>query len=504
MFSVSIKYKFIFFIPLLLLGAIVILSFFVLNGIKGYQWKETEFILIHQKNLFEEYLYDEFRENSGKEQILIFNEACAKVFSLPYINSIPTVIYNLNGRVVAKNGVNLDRDTKKYENTEKMMNYALKNKMAYYEKNGTVFFFSPVKHLNKTIGVISFEYSVHKNYKFYNEIKRLFYTFGIFVLIGGVSLGFFYMLSIARDILKMKKSVENIKDGKFQEIEVLKRKDELGDLSRGMLYMSKRIERNIKEIQKEKENLKLAVEKLKVMGEQQKEYIGNITHEFKTPLTVIKAYTDLLLMYDDKNLLDEAIKSISNHTLRLKNMVEKVLDLTALEKYDFEMEFLEMDLKKVLDEVCQTMMGKIRRHQLALINSTNECTIIGHEESIRHIFINLIDNAIKYNKPEGRIMLRNSIKENEVYVEIEDTGIGMDDLEQDRIFEPFYRGDKNCSREAGGYGLGLSLVKKLVEKHRGSIKVFSVLGRGTTLLIKLPLYAHNKEIKKKGMQVDNI
>jgi signal transduction histidine kinase len=113
---------------------------------------------------------------------------------------------------------------------------------------------------------------------------------------------------------------------------------------------------------------------------------------------------------------------------------------------------------------------------------------LGDRESITQIFINLLDNAIKYNKPYGHIYVKSYVKDKSTLIEIKDSGIGISEELREKVFEPFYRIDKDRSRETGGTGLGLALVKKLVEAQKGTIKILNTADDGTTFQIVFPIF----------------
>ncbi|EET88639.1 putative sensor with HAMP domain [Clostridium carboxidivorans P7] len=182
------------------------------------------------------------------------------------------------------------------------------------------------------------------------------------MLILGIAVESFYFSRLTRDIYEMKDLVEDIQKGKFNKVHKVNRNDELGELNKGLIFMSDTIEQNIKDLKVERDSLSRAVEKLKEMDKQQKEFIGNVTHEFKTPITSIKAYADVIGMYkDDMKLIEEGTLSISKDCERLSSMVDNVLNLSALEKYDFEIEKSEVNLRRLLNETCKAMMAKNKR-----------------------------------------------------------------------------------------------------------------------------------------------
>jgi signal transduction histidine kinase len=483
--KVGIKFKLISFTALLLLGVISFLSFFVLNGIKNYQDTESEAFLLKQKDMFEQY----FSETSNSDESLNLNyvqSSKGSIFNKPWLRTIPASIYDRNGDLLSE----FKTDGKLDENIDKslMIQYAIEGKVSYTKVNEVIYFYSPIKYEDKIVAILELQYSVKDSSLFYNNIKYMLYATGFVALILGIILGIIYFSRITKDIFIMKNSLESIQKGNFDKVQSVNRNDELGDLSKGLIFMSNTIEKNIMELKVERDALNMAVDKLKKMDKEQKEFIGNVTHEFKTPITTIKAYADVIGMYDnDLSLIEEGTLNISKECDRLTNMVDRVLNLSVLEKYDFEIKKDKVNLKEVLQEMCERMMGRIKKNNLTIKYNIEDIVFIIDEESLRHIVINLIDNAIKYNKPSGSIDIECYKEENKIIITITDTGIGIPKDDLPKIFEPFYRVENHRSRETGGVGLGLALVKKLVEKQNGTIKVDSNLDKGTTFLIEFIL-----------------
>lgn len=481
---IGIKFKFIFFISSLLLIVISFLSFTILNRIKNYQNNEIETTLFKQKDLFEQYFSEKsnlYDESSGTFQL-----ARGSVFNKPWLRTIPASIYDKNGQLLS----GFKTSGKYNENKEKdnMIKYAMNGQVSYVEINDVVYFYSPIKYEDNTIAILELEYSIKENNLFYSNIKNMFLGAGLLSLILGCALGILYFFKFTKDIYKMKSSVKYIQNGEFNKMNSVNRNDELGDLSNGLIFMSNTIEKNIKELKVERDSLSSAVNKLQRMDKQQKEFIGNVTHEFKTPITTIKAYSDVISMYkEDLNLIEEGTSNISRECDRLAALVDKVLNLSALEKYDFEIQKKEVHLKEFFSNICEQMMGKIKKNNLTLNYNIEDITAVIDEQNLQHIIINLIDNAVKYNKPHGEININCCKKDSQINISVSDTGIGIAEEALQKIFEPFYRAESHRSRESGGVGLGLALVKKLVEKQNGMIKVESKLNRGTIFSIELPV-----------------
>lgn len=482
--KIGIKFKFIFFISSLLLIVISFLSFIILNRIKSYQNTEIEATLFKQKDMFEQYfsersnLYD---ESTGKFQLVR-----GSIFNKSWLRTIPASVYDIDGQLLSG-----FKTSEKYEeNKEKdnMIKYAIDGQVSYVEVNDVVYFYSPIKYQDNTVAILELEYPINDNNLFYNNIKNMFYVTGLISLILGSILGILFFLKFTKYIYIMKGSVKYIENGEYHKINLVNRNDELGDLNDGIVFMSNTIEKNIKDLKIERDSLTIAVNKLQKMGKQQKEFIGNVTHEFKTPITTIKAYADVISMYkDDLKLLEEGTSSISKECDRLTSLVDKVLNLSALEKYDFEIQKKEVNLKNLFSNICEQMMGKVKKNNLTLKYNIQDIIALIDEENLEHIIINLIDNAIKYNKINGTIDINCYEKNGKINIVILDTGIGISKEALPKIFDPFYRAESHRSRTSGGVGLGLALVKKLVEKQNGTIEVESNLNEGTTFYIQFLL-----------------
>lgn len=480
---IGIKFKLNLFISMLLFIVILTSSLFVLKGIRNFQDKEIVNTLFKQKDMFEQYFSERISDDGVYDKSKLVR---GTVFNKPWLRTIPAWLYDNNGAVLS--GFNNDVENDKNDDKETMIQYAENGQVSYKTIGDTVYFYSPLKYKGDIFAILELKLSVKDRVEFYNNIKKMFYTTGIFTFTLGIILGIIYFSKFTKDIYIMRNYVNDIQNGKFNEISPLRRNDELGELCFGLIGMSNTIEKNIEDLEVERDSLALAVEKLRKMDKEQKEFIGSVTHEFKTPITTVKAYSDLISMYpDDLDLIDDGTHKISKECDRLSSLVENVLRLSALEKYDFEIIKEKVNLKEVLAEICERMKGRIKRNNLNLNCDLQEAVIDIDEQSLKHIIINLIDNAIKYSRTNGNIDI-NCYKDNDhAIIKVSDDGIGIEKSDIYKIFDPFYRVDKHRSREAGGAGLGLSLVKKLVEKQGGEIKVESEIGTGSSFYVIFPI-----------------
>ena len=482
--KISIKVRVITFLTILLLSTVSILSILVLQGIQNNQKQQYEDYLIQQGEIASNYIRQSYLMESVKDPNEFLNERSQELVKrFEIMSGMHVILYNKSGKEIANS-----RPVASKTDVTELLLYAIQDKNTYLEEGNNIIFLSPLHNSSEQIGVILFNYSIEKNKMFYTKIKYLFLYVGIFVFAICFILGYLFVHPLTQGILKLKNAARRIEEGNYTDIIRLKRNDELGELSKNIYFMGTKIKKNLDEMKEEQNKLKLAVEKLEILGKQQKQFIGNVTHEFKTPLTVIKAYTDLMDMYmDDPGLVKDAKVHIDKETKRLSDMVEKVLALSSLEKYDFELRKEAIDVYGVLDEVCERMKGKIQKFGLDLNTELEHHIIMADKESLVQIFINLIDNSIKYNRPDGKVWVKCGRQNNEVCILIKDTGIGIPQESRDKIFEPFYTVNKDSSRQYTSTGLGLSLVKELVERQNGTITLLDIREEGSAFEIRFPI-----------------
>lgn len=460
---ISLKLKSSIFLAALLLAVVSILSFFVLNGIKEYQKQQYEDYLIGQGEIASNYIKQIYLMESNNHSDEFLNERGQELVKrFEMITGMHVILYNMAGNEIANS-----RPLSGKTDVSGLLKYALKGINTYMEERDSVIFLSPIYNATEQIGVLQYHYSIVKNKQFYINIKQTFLYASIIIFIISFLCGNLYMNPIIKGILKLKNKTERIETGDFTGTEVLGRTDELGELSLNINNMSITIENQINQMKLEQDKLQVAVEKLELLGDEQKQFIHNVTHEFRTPLTVIKAYADLMYLYnDDVNLMNEAKENIDKESLRLTNMLEKVLTLASLEKYGIELNLEPVDIGEKLNEVCERLQGKVKKYGLQLHTDIENYYVSADQEKLTQIFINLLDNAIKYNLPGGQIWVTCKAQEQVVSIEFKNTGIAIPESDKENVFKPFYTVNK---ARTGSSGLGLSLVKALVEKQGGTI-----------------------------------
>ncbi|MBS3818334.1 HAMP domain-containing protein [bacterium] len=217
-----------------------------------------------------------------------------------------------------------------------------------------------------------------------------------------------------------------------------------------------------------------------------KDFVVNVSHELRTPLTAIKGYVETLEEEaDEKNRYYFNI--IKKHTDRLINIVNDLLSLSELEEKEIEMETKKINIRDLIDNVVKIYNHKVSKKDIQVKNQIKPefPPVKGDAFRLEQLFLNLMDNAVKYTE-KGQISFQAYQKNNQAYIQIQDSGIGIPSQALSRIFERFYVVDKSRSRKMGGTGLGLSIVKHIVRLHNGDITVKSTPGEGTQFTVSLP------------------
>jgi two-component system phosphate regulon sensor histidine kinase PhoR len=221
-----------------------------------------------------------------------------------------------------------------------------------------------------------------------------------------------------------------------------------------------------------------------------RDFVANVSHELKTPLTSISGYAETLVAdRPDPSTTDRFLRVILSNSRRMQRLVDSLLDLSRIESGRWQPMAETVDLASATREVMDGLRGRAQEGQLVLETdfAPDAMTLCADPDAIRQILTNLIDNAIRYTPERGRIVIRSRRDGAGVVLTVTDTGAGIAREHLGRIFERFYRADASRSREEGGTGLGLAIVKHMVEAHGGRVSAESDWGKGTTITCWFPL-----------------
>jgi two-component system sensor histidine kinase SenX3 len=223
-----------------------------------------------------------------------------------------------------------------------------------------------------------------------------------------------------------------------------------------------------------------------------RDFVANVSHELKTPATSLRLLAESLEETIDEDPVQARLfaAQLKKETERLSHLITDLLDLTRLESQEGVENPVSVDVRSVLMTVLARMRRVARKKNITLqwkrFGRAAQYTVHGDETLLTSMFTNLVENAVKYTPPGGRVEVTGGFEGSEIVIRVSDTGIGIPEGSLPRIFERFYRVDKARSKETGGTGLGLSIVKHIAENHGGRVTVESRLGEGSTFTVYLP------------------
>jgi two-component system, OmpR family, phosphate regulon sensor histidine kinase PhoR len=221
-----------------------------------------------------------------------------------------------------------------------------------------------------------------------------------------------------------------------------------------------------------------------------REFFANLSQELRTPLTAILAYSETLLdgAIDDRDNNLRFIEKLHKHAARMSELISDISDLSAIESGEVRLEARPLRLRGLLGDVLSLAEARRGTSGVAIrVAVPDDLLVLADRTRLEQILYNLIDNAIKFNRPEGLVTITTERQNGRVAIHVEDTGVGIAAQDLPRVFERLYRADKSRSRRTEGTGLGLAIVKHLVQAHGGEVGVISELGRGSRFSFTLPL-----------------
>lgn len=235
------------------------------------------------------------------------------------------------------------------------------------------------------------------------------------------------------------------------------------------------------------------ITELKKLEQVRKDFVANVSHELKTPVTSIRGFAETLLdgAMEEQKLREQFLTIIWKESERLQNLIHDLLELSRIEQQYFKLNWQKTNISDIVEDVHTLLRPKAEEKDIQLnIKCIGDTVIDGDPVRIKQIVINLVNNSITYTPASGEVLVEVEEQDEDVVLKVRDTGIGISESELPRIFERFYRVDRARSRNSGGTGLGLAIVKHLVEAHHGKIDVESHVGKGTLFIL-----IFNKEAK---------
>ena len=388
-------------------------------------------------------------------------------------------IYNLHGSKISNNSEQ-NRAEDKNEDLINAMNGQISYVTTINKNKSKVSLSYPIEINSNYIGILRYT----KDYtELFNNSKRFGNIINIFVI---VIFGLIFIAAtilsrqITKPIKRLEETSKQVAAGNFDIKIDVNSDDEIGDLAKRFELMVKKIKEQIEIIQADRDMLKESEAQNKI-------FFDNVTHELKTPITIIMGYAKAIHENDitDRRLLDKSISYIFNESKRLNNMVVELLKLSRTSSINFSYSFEKVDIGELIRWTSDEMSIKGKKYNIEICcNTMDDLYVNGDRDRLKEVIINLIDNSIKYGNVNSKIEV-SAYKENDtIFIVVKDEGEGISEENIEKLFHPFYRVSKKVSRESGSAGLGLSIVKSIVEKHGGSIEIKSKINEGTEVIIR--------------------
>ena len=310
--------------------------------------------------------------------------------------------------------------------------------------------------------------------------KDLLFTATVILVFTALSIGLWIYRSIATPLVKLKKATQNIKEGNLDFVLDVEGDDEFSELCRDFEEMRKR--------------LKESAEEKVLLDKENKELISNISHDLKTPITAVKGYVEGIMdgVADTPEKMDRYVKTIYNKTNEMDHLINELTFYSKIDTNRIPYTFSKLNVEDYFGDCAEEVGLELETRGIELVYANyveSGVLVIADGEQIRRVIHNIISNAIKYmDKPKGIIQIRVKDVGDFIQVEIEDNGKGIAAKDIAYIFDRFYRTDVSRKSSKGGSGIGLSIVKKILEDHGGKVWATSRLGIGTIMYFVLRKY----------------
>lgn len=343
---------------------------------------------------------------------------------------------------------------------------------AYYEEeieDGYIRYICPVRGEEENIGVIVMTASLDNADVIVNNANKQTIFFAVLVIFFCILIAILVGILSVRSMKIMNRHMEQAKDGGFDEqIPV----------------------QGFKEMRALTENYNDTMNKLAVLDSTRQEFVSNVSHELKTPITSMKVLAESLIQNEEADLpmYKEFMSDISEEIERESKIISDLLTLVKMDKKSAEMNIEEIDINELLEVILKRVIPIANSRGIEITyESYREVKADVDEVKLSLALTNIIENAVKYNVDNGWVKVTLNADHKNFYIKVVDSGVGIPDDCKEQVFERFYRVDKARSRDTGGTGLGLAITKNVILMHKGTIKLYSESGEGSTFTIKIPI-----------------
>ncbi|WP_343208919.1 HAMP domain-containing sensor histidine kinase [Anaerolentibacter hominis] len=321
----------------------------------------------------------------------------------------------------------------------------------------------------EVVGVIIMSFSIKDIYSLQDAMRQRVQIFMVILCVIILLLAVFISSKMTRPFKQITRSLDHLTEGYMEEVKFSGGFTEMKSISAAFNKM---------------------VARLKTLEDSRQQFVSNVSHELKTPITSMKVLADSLLLQEDipAETYREFMVDITKEIDRENKIINDLLSLVKLDRKAGSLNIAEVNINELVEQILKRLKPIAGERNIELVyESFRQVTAEIDEVKLSLAISNLIENAVKYNFDDGWVRVSLNADHKFFYIKVEDNGVGIPEDEQANIFERFYRVDKARSRDTGGTGLGLSITKNVILMHRGTLKVYSMPGEGTTFTMRVPL-----------------
>ena len=452
---------------LLLIIALMIINIFVYDNIKKSYISEKETSFVTQANILTSRALLAVDEANNGINHLLLNQLMEEMSRL------------INGRILV-----IDRTrTIIYDSYNDMRNMYMEDQQVLRALKGesstnlyqhprygkTMYVAVPMMYYDKILGVVFLSVSLEEAYQRIYNVRDFLILISIITLMVITFISLFFANVISEPIKKLTVAMQSTALGKLNEKVDIEGNDEIGQLSRAYNYMST---------------------KLSHIDQQRSDFVANVSHELKTPLSSMKLLAESIILQPDteKEIYREFLVDIDAEIDRLNDIIESLLTMVDLSEDKLNLNFENTYINYLVEKVVGVLKPLADKKDIRIIvNQWEKIQMYLDQGKVHQALINIIYNAVKYTEVGGRVIITITREGKYAVIKIMDNGIGIPEESLPYIFDRFYRVDSARSRKTGGTGLGLSISKQIINLHQGVIEVESQLNVGTSFYIKLPM-----------------
>lgn len=463
----SLKFSLILYYLLIFIGFVLFYMIFTYFSLRTYYYNNLENLMLSQSKFSVEIYESSISRYSISE--VVFNERFEFLNNIDgqvqLLNNSGELFYDSTGSSTVGEVIIRPENMLSAEG-----DYKFENDIS----SGILTLNYPIKVNNNQIGVLRTITDTKGVKRDIAKQMQVFVLLGLFSLFAWMLLLYYFADKLLRPINKLTSLASKLSDGQYNQKSNMEYDGEIGELAKTMDELSANI---IK-----KEEIKT-------------DFISSVSHELRTPLTSIKGWALTLQDFEiDQETRKEGLMIIEQEADRLSEMVEDLLDFSRFTSPSFTLTKTEFDIVPVVKNIVNQMNPRTKEKRISLIFDTNvdSAIIVGDNNRLKQVFINLIDNAIKFTLEDGSIIvsINKNDELNEMFFEVVDTGIGISEEDIELVTTKFYKGTSKGSNT----GLGLSIAEEIIIKHGGKLEIQSKLGEGTTIRFNIPLGGSDEKV----------